>query len=91
MSKPSIAELSKNNKYNRYTLVMAAAKGARYVIAKENYEKEHRCHSKREKISPLHNHSGRAEPEHRMDQDLCSGHGSHQYALQRRNAHQDGR
>ncbi len=23
---------------------------------------------------PLHNHSGRAEPEHRMDQDLCSGH-----------------
>ena len=41
MSKPSIAELSKNNKYNRYTLVMAAAKGARYVIAKENYEKEH--------------------------------------------------
>ena len=41
MSKPSIAELSKNNKYNRYMLVMAAAKGARYVIAKENYEKEH--------------------------------------------------
>lgn len=41
MSKPSIAELSKNNKYNRYTLVMAAAKGARYVIAKENYEKEY--------------------------------------------------
>ncbi len=41
MVKPSIAELSQNNKYNRYTLVMAAAKGARYVIDKENYEKEH--------------------------------------------------
>lgn len=41
MAKPSIADLSQNNKYNRYTLVMAAAKGARYVIAKENYEKEH--------------------------------------------------
>ena len=41
MVKPSISELSQNNKYNRYTLVMAAAKGARYVIDKENYEKEH--------------------------------------------------
>ncbi len=41
MSKPSIADLSQNNKYNRYTLVMAAAKGARYVIDKENYGKEH--------------------------------------------------
>ena len=41
MVKPSIAELSHNNKYNRYTLVMAAAKGARYVIDKENYEKAH--------------------------------------------------
>ena len=41
MVKPSIADLSQNNKYNRYTLVMAAAKGARYVIDKENYEKEH--------------------------------------------------
>ena len=41
MVKPSIAELSQNNKYNRYTLVMAAAKGARYVIDKENYEKAH--------------------------------------------------
>ena len=41
MVKPSIAELSQNNKYNRYTLVMAAAKGARYVIDKENYEKDH--------------------------------------------------
>ena len=40
MVKPSIAELSKD-KYNRYTLVMAAAKGARYVTEKENYEKEH--------------------------------------------------
>lgn len=41
MVKPSIAELSQNNKYNRYTLVMAAAKGARYVIDRENYEKSH--------------------------------------------------
>ena len=41
MVKPTIAELSQNNKYNRYTLVMAAAKGARYVIDKENYAKEH--------------------------------------------------
>ena len=41
MVKPSIAELSQNDKYNRYTLVIAAAKGARYVIDKENYEKEH--------------------------------------------------
>ena len=41
MVKPSIYELSQNNKYNRYTLVMAAAKGARYVVDKENYEKEH--------------------------------------------------
>ena len=41
MVKPSIAELSHNNRYNRYTLVMAAAKGARYVIEKENYAKEH--------------------------------------------------
>lgn len=41
MVKMSISELSQNNKYNRYTLVMAAAKGARYVIDKENYEKEH--------------------------------------------------
>ena len=41
MVKMSISERSQNNKYNRYTLVMAAAKGARYVIDKENYEKEH--------------------------------------------------
>ena len=41
MVKPSIAELSKDNTYNRYTLVMATAKGARYVIDKTNYEKEH--------------------------------------------------
>lgn len=41
MVKPSITELSQNNKYNRYTLVMATAKGARYVIDKENYEKAH--------------------------------------------------
>ena len=36
MVKPSISELSQNNKYNRYTLVMAAAKGARYVTDKKN-------------------------------------------------------
>ena len=41
MIKPSLAELSQNNNYNRYTLVMATAKGARYIIDKENYEKEH--------------------------------------------------
>ena len=31
MVKPSIAELSKGNTYNRYMLVMMAAKGAKYV------------------------------------------------------------
>ena len=41
MVKPTLAELSKNNRYNRYTLVMAASKGARYVIDRDNYEKEH--------------------------------------------------
>lgn len=41
MKKTTITELSQNNRYNRYTLVMATAKGARYVIDRENYEKEH--------------------------------------------------
>lgn len=41
MVKPTLAELSKNNQYNRYTLVMAASKGARYVIDRDNYEKDH--------------------------------------------------
>ncbi len=40
MVKPSIAELSQGNKYNRYMLVMMAAKGAKYVTDRENYEKE---------------------------------------------------
>ena len=39
MVKPSIAELSQGNKYNRYMLVMMAAKGAKYVIDRENFEK----------------------------------------------------
>ena len=41
MVKPTVAELSMGNKYNRYVLVMMAAKGAKYVIERENYEKEH--------------------------------------------------
>mgnify|MGYP003307735540 CR=1 FL=1 len=41
MVKPTIAELSCGNRYNRYMLVMMAAKGAKYVIDKENYEKDH--------------------------------------------------
>ncbi|MBQ7400308.1 MAG: hypothetical protein IJW06_07615 [Clostridia bacterium] len=41
MVKPSIAELSKGNTYNRYMLVMMAAKGAKYVTDRENYAKEH--------------------------------------------------
>ncbi len=41
MVKPSIAELSKGNMYNRYTLVMMAAKGAKYVVDRENFAKEH--------------------------------------------------
>ncbi len=41
MIKPTINQLSQNNKYNRYTLVMAAAKGARYVIERDNYNKLH--------------------------------------------------
>ena len=41
MYKPTVFDLSQNNRYNRYTLVMAASKGARYVIDRDNYEKEH--------------------------------------------------
>lgn len=41
MVKPSIAELSKGNTYNRYMLVMMAAKGAKYVTDRENFAKEH--------------------------------------------------
>ncbi len=41
MVKPSIAELSKDNTYNRYMLVMMAAKGAKYVTDREIYAKEH--------------------------------------------------
>lgn len=41
MVKPSIAELSKGNTYNRYMLVMMAAKGAKYVTDRENFQKEH--------------------------------------------------
>ena len=41
MVKPSISELSKQNTYNRYMLVMMAAKGAKYVVDRENYAKEH--------------------------------------------------
>ncbi len=41
MVKPTVAELSNNNKYNRYVLVMMAAKGAKYVTDRENYDKEH--------------------------------------------------
>ena len=40
MVKPSISELSKGNTYNRYMLVMMAAKGAKYVVDRENYQKE---------------------------------------------------
>ncbi len=41
MVKPTVAELSRGNKYNRYVLVMMAAKGAKYVIDRENYDKDH--------------------------------------------------
>lgn len=34
MQNPSIQELSHNNKYNRYMLVMMAAKGAKFVTDK---------------------------------------------------------
>ncbi len=40
MVKPSISELSKGNTYNRYMLVMMAAKGAKYVTDRENFAKE---------------------------------------------------
>lgn len=41
MVKPSISELSKGNTYNRYMLVMMAAKGAKYVTDREIFAKEH--------------------------------------------------
>ena len=41
MVKPSISELSKGNTYNRYMLVMMAAKGAKYVTDRELFAKEH--------------------------------------------------
>ncbi len=41
MVKPSISELSKGNTYNRYMLVMMAAKGAKYVTDREVFQKEH--------------------------------------------------
>ena len=39
MVKPTIDELSKN-KYNRYTLVIATAKSARYIAAKQREERD---------------------------------------------------
>lgn len=39
MVKPSIEELTKG-KYNRYILVIATAKSARYITEKQNREKE---------------------------------------------------
>lgn len=41
MVKPTIAELSNGDKYNRYMLVTMAAKGAKYVTDRENYDKAH--------------------------------------------------
>ena len=41
MVKPTIAELSNGDKYNRYMLVTMAAKGAKYVTDRENYDKTH--------------------------------------------------
>lgn len=52
MVKPTIAELSKGNTYNRYMLVMMAAKGAKYVVDRENYAKEHA-----DEIESVYNHS----------------------------------
>lgn len=40
MTKPSIEELTNENKCNRYTLVIAAAKSARYVTAKQKLRKD---------------------------------------------------
>lgn len=38
---PTFEELSKNGKYNRYTIAMAAAKGARLVTEEYLEEREH--------------------------------------------------
>ena len=40
MIKPSIEELTNNNGCNRYTLVIASAKSARYVTAKQKIRKD---------------------------------------------------
>lgn len=40
MIKPSIEELTNESKCNRYTLVIAAAKSARYVTAKQKLRKD---------------------------------------------------
>ena len=40
MIKPSIEELTNESKCNRYTLVIAAAKSARYVTAKQKLKKD---------------------------------------------------
>lgn len=40
MINPSIEELTNENKCNRYTLVIAAAKSARYVTAKQKLRKD---------------------------------------------------
>lgn len=40
MIKPSIEELTSSNSCNRYTLVIAAAKSARYVTAKQKINRD---------------------------------------------------
>ena len=40
MIKPSIEELTNSNSCNRYTLVIAAAKSARYVTAKQKIRRD---------------------------------------------------
>lgn len=40
MIKPSVEELTNENKCNRYTLVIASAKSARYVTAKQKLIKD---------------------------------------------------
>ena len=40
MIKPSIEELTNESKCNRYTLVIASAKSARYVTAKQKLKKD---------------------------------------------------
>ena len=40
MIKPSIEELTNENKCNRYTLVIASAKSARFVTAKQKLKKD---------------------------------------------------